>query len=232
MHAPLTDQTQWCGNLKYTENSAELRRSRDRVVLDIGAHMGDTSVFLHLLHPSLRVVSLEPMPISYFYLRWNLHVNRVPLLREDDFTSASSAAAGGGVLALHAGATADGRRLTMAWDPSRSKASHALTKEAVAGTRSNTDQIVTTRSYRIPSLLSSLRVDGRLPLLKLDCEYCEYEVLPDLEHSGVLTRTGRLVGEVHRPTMETQRTLYHKWKKTYRIKGHSAEFNLLLGGVA
>eukprot|EP00966_Prymnesium_polylepis_P137602 3180022-Prymnesium_polylepis.1 len=69
----------------------------------------------------------------------------------------------------------------MAWDPSRSKASHALTKVAAAQTRGQT---VSARSYRIPSLLRSLRIDGRLPLLKLDCEYCEYEVLPDLERAG------------------------------------------------
>jgi hypothetical protein len=34
-------------------------------------------------------------------------------------------------------------------------------------------------------------------VLKVDCERCEYEVLPDLHARGALARVGRIVGEVH-----------------------------------
>ena len=90
------------------------------IALDIGANIGDTALQLHLLSPGLRIISLEPVPITFWYMFWNLHANGVPVFSHlDEFISSH----GGGVLALNSGATADGRNLSMAVNLRRTKSS-------------------------------------------------------------------------------------------------------------
>ena len=66
-------------------------------MVDVGSNLGDQSIAAHLLRPSLQVLAIEPVPLTYFYLRLNLHLNRVQLLSLADFAHGQRA----GVAPLH-----------------------------------------------------------------------------------------------------------------------------------
>lgn len=84
------------------------------VMVDVGCNLGDATIAAWLANAALRVLCLEPMPITYLYLRWNLLANGVPSLTPEMFAAASTK---GGVLALPAGASADGRSLSIEYAP-------------------------------------------------------------------------------------------------------------------
>ena len=65
LHTPLDDRVQWCAGEGYGLPALP----GGAVALDIGGNIGDTALQLHRLSPSLRIVMLEPVPLTYFYMR-------------------------------------------------------------------------------------------------------------------------------------------------------------------
>ena len=45
------------------------------VIVDVGSNLGDVAIAAATLHPETLVVGVEANPITYFYMRWNLHLN-------------------------------------------------------------------------------------------------------------------------------------------------------------
>ena len=86
------------------------------VVVDIGCNIGDFSISAWKQNPRLHILCLEPMPVTYAFLIWNLLANGVPHLAPNAFGVAGAA---GGVLPLRAAVTADGRyyaQIANRWD--------------------------------------------------------------------------------------------------------------------
>ena len=185
LYSQRSDHTEFCTGVHNYNFSGGI--AAGATVIDLGANIGDTSIQLHKLNPTANIVALEPVPITYFYLRWNLMVNKVPLLRKGYFNGHT-----GGVLPLHAGATADGRNIAMDFNAAYSKNAKEIVGSAAPG-------FANASSYNIPTLLKVLGARRHIPLLKIDCEGCEFEVLPQLEGAGVLDHVDRIVGEIHAP---------------------------------
>ena len=84
-------------------------------------------------------------------------------------------------------------------------------------------------SYDILKLLKPL---GRhIPLLKIDCEGCEFEVLPRLQEAGVLSGVDRIVGEIHAPRVSAKHALYEQLKLDFCasvLEGNQASDNVPL----
>lgn len=89
------------------------------LIVDVGGNIGDTAL-MACLRPGfsdsrIQVLSLEPVPLQYFYLRWNLWKNGVKILELDswgvDNPPGSSRPAG--VVALNAGLSSDGKPFEM-----------------------------------------------------------------------------------------------------------------------
>lgn len=89
------------------------------LIVDVGGNIGDTAL-MACLRPGfsdsgIQVLSLEPVPLQYFYLRWNLWKNGVNILELEswgaDNPPGSSRPAG--VVALNAGLSADGKSFEM-----------------------------------------------------------------------------------------------------------------------
>ena len=158
LHTAQEDGVSWSANDEYQLERLS-HAPADSVVVDIGANIGDTAIQLYRANPGLRILSLEPVPETYFFMRWNLHANGVPLLRKEDFAQSS-----GGVLALFGGASRDGRNVSMAYKPNYSKKASMFVRSA---NDSPKDMIIPT--YNIPKLLNSLHADAELPLLKIEC---------------------------------------------------------------
>ena len=92
--------------------------SFSRVVVDVGCNLGDFAIAAWQQDPSLKVLCLEPMPVTYVYLRWNLEANGVPLLSAARFAAPGQAS--GGVLPLQAAVTSDGRDVDIEYSPTLS----------------------------------------------------------------------------------------------------------------
>ena len=50
------------------------------VVVDVGANVGDFALTVAKLRPAMRVIAIEPVPSTYFFLRLNLELNGIPYL--------------------------------------------------------------------------------------------------------------------------------------------------------
>tara|TARA_B110001452_G_C15188608_1_gene412754 strand:+ start:698 stop:979 length:282 start_codon:yes stop_codon:yes gene_type:complete len=71
------------------------------LVIDIGANLGDFSIAASKIFPSSLVIAIEPNPITYFFLLWNLHLNGVR--PKTTFSlEATPGQSSTGVMALHA----------------------------------------------------------------------------------------------------------------------------------
>lgn len=157
-------------------------------VVDIGGNLGTFSIAAFKQDPHLtRVLVVEPIPSSYFFLRWNLWLNGVPEI--DEASLGSSDCATPGVLALRrAIASAEGGEAILCHSAASSTKAR---KEA-----RNCTEHVTAPSFTLGQLLRMLGQES-VALLKLDCEGCERHSLPVLALPQVRARIGRLAGELH-----------------------------------
>lgn len=62
-----------------------LKKKRGLMV-DIGANVGQEAILAMKVHPDLRVIALEPQPTAYFYMRWNMRLNGIPLLSQSELS--------------------------------------------------------------------------------------------------------------------------------------------------
>ncbi|MBX8644833.1 MAG: FkbM family methyltransferase [Thermoplasmata archaeon] len=136
---------------------------RDKVVLDIGASNGDSSVWFALCGAK-RVIALEPYPESYRLALDNVRMNGL----DDKIT----------VLNLALSSVKSKADFAVS---SRSPNANALapTEHIVKSLHIVFDGSVTIETTTVPELISYYSI-SRVDYLKLDCEGCEYDVLRNL----------------------------------------------------
>jgi FkbM family methyltransferase len=166
-------------------------------VIDMGANYGvvGISVF-NKFAGRVRAILIEPVAVTYFFLRWNFEINNVPYLSKKAWLSDSKTA---GVHALHAAVTAKaGEDIQMCSHPSVSM--NSRTSDSVAHPACNC-------SFETCDMVSGVSTEGLMndyfenediTLLKMDCEGCEFKSLPAVANHH--SRIRRLVGELHIPT--------------------------------
>jgi FkbM family methyltransferase len=142
-------------------------------VLDIGAHIGVVSIFLAKRHPNVSILAFEPVPRVFELLAANLKRNRVH-----------------NVSAYNLAVTGDGRDLELfSHLQSNTGGSTACTaNHDLAGHDRNTAASVT-----LDEILERHRI-ASCPLLKIDIEGGEYEVL---YNARLLSRVVNIRGEFH-----------------------------------
>ena len=153
-------------------------------VLDIGAHGGAVAILLALLHPRARIHAFEPSSVNFFYLVWNLYLNGVA----------------GRVIPRHLGLSADGGRREFLLSTRDSTGSRLRTwmRTTEKATRTH---VMRAKSVRVDTirlddfLRRCVANNGSVALVKLDCEGCEYEVVP--QNAEFFVNVGRIVGEMH-----------------------------------
>lgn len=154
------------------------------VVVDIGAHVGLTSIYLAKRFPFISILSFEPTPSNFANLKRNLALNGV-----------------GNVSAHNLAVTADGRELTLAMHPlntggasgfDSSTRGGALAPDPARGQLGHS--IFNTRSTTLDDIFRDHGLET-VRLLKIDCEGAEHEVL---RTTTVLARVEYLSGEFHR----------------------------------
>ncbi len=143
-------------------------------IVDIGAGIGEFTMFALLGHPQNYVYAFEPYPRSYDLLRKNLIVNQIANVQT--FPDAISGETG-----------------TLLLDLSRGEPLQI--QSYIPDTSPTHGEVLKVRSLSLADAINRLKLD-RCDLLKLDCEGAEYEIL---FHTGtsVLRRIDRIVLEYH-----------------------------------
>ena len=136
---------------------------RDKVVLDIGASNGDSSIWFALCGAK-RVIALEPYPESYRLALDNVRMNGL----DDKIT----------VLNLALSSVKSKTNFAVS---SRNPNVNALapTEHIVKSLHIVLDGSITIETTTVPELISYYSI-SRVDYLKLDCEGCEYDVLRNL----------------------------------------------------
>lgn len=120
----------WSGGSELRRMHATYLATKCITILDIGANLGIFAVFAYKLLSKrfhcLRVLSIEPLPETHFFLRANLRGNNVLESSSEELRSSASSSAGvvhsssaraspwSGVRALNLALTSDGREVNFA----------------------------------------------------------------------------------------------------------------------
>lgn len=155
-------------------------RSFEGDLLDIGGHIGTTALLYHKLHPSARVHVFEPAPLNFFFLAHNAIANHA---------NASL------VRLYNRGLSADGLPFVIEYSPDDTPSTRRATMGHTWG--SLPKQYHTVRTLTMSALAKACGVPlGRVGLIKLDCEGCEFDLLPS-EPQYFASHARRIVGEFH-----------------------------------
>jgi FkbM family methyltransferase len=140
-------------------------------VIDIGAHVGIVSIYLAKKHPEITIYAYEPVPENFERLKRNIEANQVR-----------------NITALNYAITADGRDVLLSGDIAGNSGGSSMFATPNGHTR-------TVKSGTLPTIISTINGGGRIKLLKIDCEGCEFEIL---QSAGELLRqVDHIRGEFH-----------------------------------
>jgi len=162
-------------------------------MLDIGGNYGRVTIaaFKHFPH-KLRIVAVEPVPSTYFLLRWNLWLNAVPEIELQEFYHNTAKV---GVLALNHGISAvDDQSLGFCYSPPR-RMQARMCDCARAGPGEHCQGVVSKSLKTLVSMIGGQAIT----FLKVDCEGCEVDVIPSLINLQATTglKVHRIAGELH-----------------------------------
>jgi FkbM family methyltransferase len=153
-------------------------------VLDLGTNVGLTAMVIAQMNPGVRVIGIEPSPFNYAAAIENIRKHNL----EDRVT------------VIFAALSSHKQPLTL------------RVKEHNHGGSSTTDNLKFTDAKKNPVIhnytVQTVTVDEivhyynvtkkRTPFIKLDCEGCEYDILPNLSPDAKkIFESAYVVGEVH-----------------------------------
>lgn len=144
------------------------------VVVDIGAGIGDFSIFCAYGHPDNRIYSFEPTPESFLLLKNNLAVNNIS-----------------NVIPYQQAVWSSSGEISLNTDHPEPGQFSSQPAERI----NNSQSLITASSKTIEEIFQTDSID-KIHLIKLDCEGAEYPILfntPDYIYS----RIERVVMEYH-----------------------------------
>lgn len=169
-------------------------------MLDLGGNYGLVSIAAFKKYPeALQAVVVEPVPTTYFFLRWNMWLNQVPELKEMVANTSIP-----GIMALQRGVTvSDGEVVEFCYLPPYT--TNAFACDCKRGAQNSPELCKAVVGISTRSLLGLFGLEP-IALMKVNCEGCEDHSLPAMINVTKDTpdRIKRLVGELHAPTQEVE----------------------------
>jgi len=166
-------------------------------MLDIGGNHGRVSIGAFRNYPEkMRIIVVEPVTSTYFLLRWNLWLNKVPELTLAEFQASPTRP---GVVALNnAIADVDGKVTDLCYTPPATLTARVCNCSQ-GWTKSPHEECQHMIGRTIGSILQMFNHEA-VAFLKMDCEGCEVDMIPELTKllaapSGL--RIDRFAGELH-----------------------------------
>jgi len=161
-------------------------------MLDIGGNYGVITIAAMKKYAKrLRVITIEPAPKTFFFLKWNLHINGIPEIHHKDSLDEDQHVPG--VIALNRGsADVEGQDLHFCFYKESSMNSK------VCDCKRGDDGCVIVPSITIDNMAGMFGIQP-IAMVKMDCEGCEFKSLPALAQAHVAHRVRRLAGELHLP---------------------------------
>jgi FkbM family methyltransferase len=142
-------------------------------IIDIGAGVGDYSLYAAVTQPNSKIFSFEPFPESFALMQENLRLNTIKNVQV--FEQAVGASSGELILDLAGG--------------------EPLQFQSYLGSTVNVNQSLSVSSVSLADVLARFEIES-CDLLKLDCEGAEYPILFGTQET-CLARIKRIVMEYH-----------------------------------
>jgi len=166
-------------------------------MLDFGGNYGVVTIATSKKYPGkVRAVVAEPVPSTFFFLRWNMYLNGVTVVDETAFRKGGSEA---GVVALQQAVSGPGDSVLRICSAVDNSMNSYLSLDSNA-CKCYDDK---TPCFEVPVASSDHMLDmfgsEDITLLKMDCEGCEKSSLPTIANGAGAARVKRLVGELHDP---------------------------------
>lgn len=185
-------------NKEYT-----IKKINPKTIIDIGANLGDSSIFFGQTYPKAKVYAYEPSSSVYKLLEYNLKQNNL-----------------NNVFIFKLGVGSKQGKVSF-YENEQSGLS------SMYGTTSKTRKSVIT----VTTLSNIFRVNKikRCDLLKVDCEGAEYDIILNLDKS-VLNNIKNMIIEYHEGATKYDRNDLVKFLKNnkfkVRVKSHNIEKNI------
>lgn len=173
------DHEIWRSVIDKNEYRLNVRFGPQDTILDVGGHIG-AFAYKALDLGAGRVVSVEPDAENFCYLRHNIHY-----------------AAGCTDRFVPVGAAAWSERTTL---------KYSKVWPNTGGGTCHPDGTITVSAVPIDDLIQLAVGDGKLTMLKLDCEGAEWEILPACKR---INDVRYLIGEWHGGTPDRPKALLH-----------------------
>ena len=158
-------------------------------MIDIGANIGAISIFLAKRAPKCQIISFEPIPQTYFFFRYNMYLNNITVIKKWERGTNT-----GGIMPINqaVGALQEVKEITYPANQSQLAAlSDSPDGHKINITVASFNDII--RRYDI----------GVIDFLKIDCEGCEFDVIPSIQERFVDKNKIRFVGaEIHQSLMD------------------------------
>jgi len=165
------------------------RFNRSGVFVELGANLGANVIYGMMMNPGMRAVALEPTPEGFFFLQWNLHANLIPQWRH-----------GRGAMAMQRAISTDGQPVEFQITTQSSRGSCAVESmsDLMHATRKNkyNSSVLSVPSITLQQLMQHAEI-SRIALIRMDCEGCEYFLIPAWHQLDLISTIQKWSYEVH-----------------------------------
>jgi FkbM family methyltransferase len=157
-------------------------------MIDIGANIGCMSIYIAKVYPNWRIISFEPAPVTYFYFQYNMFLNNITTI-----TGLPGRNESGGIRAINSAVGT--HRSIMEFTYSDYNSQLATFSDILDGVNGWHKVNITVVS--ITNIIAHYSLDF-IDFFKIDCEGCEFEVIPSIHSQFIDKNKIRFVGaEIH-----------------------------------
>ena len=147
------------------------------LIVDVGANVGDFCISAAKLYPNAQVLCAEPAPETYFLLLWNLAENNVSRIDRRELGKMNRP----GVIAIQGALGSANGMVNFTYNP---KSSLGANVGGGPNTEASADwKHLKVRAYSLEKMLTKAKVTA-VDVLKLDCEGCEFTLIPSMSEQG------------------------------------------------